>query len=143
MKHALNLESKARRKAEDLYAEEVQRRVEAERAATALAEQNMVLDAETRVWARAAAETFAMTIASQMSQPQTEFDWGGTSQESMTSTAVDPDLSPDSTSQPSIPALADPKGKGRVLPHQLQSPAGAGEASVGSSNVLERAAGQY
>ncbi|KAI0932362.1 hypothetical protein AcV7_000514 [Taiwanofungus camphoratus] len=67
MKHALGQESKARRLAEHRYADEMRRRVDAEKTAAALSEQNRMLERETRAWATAAAET----LVSSLESPQT------------------------------------------------------------------------
>ncbi|CCM00908.1 uncharacterized protein FIBRA_02954 [Fibroporia radiculosa] len=68
MKHALDLENRARRRAEDRYADEVQKRIEAEHAVARLAEQNRALEAEARVWAQAASDAFAQSLSPQLSQ---------------------------------------------------------------------------
>lgn len=139
MKRALDLETRARRRAEDRYTEEVQRRVAAERAAAALVEQNRVLDAETRVWANAAADTFAISLASQMAdgaqEPGASARSGSTATQPLIGAAADGSAEP--AEPPVATPSADAQGKGRMLVRDSQTP-----VTGASSTVLERAAGQ-
>ncbi|KZT06835.1 uncharacterized protein LAESUDRAFT_759010 [Laetiporus sulphureus 93-53] len=66
MRGTLKLERKARRRAEKRLAEEVERRITAERNATQLAHQNRFLESETRIWASATADTFASQIVDRL-----------------------------------------------------------------------------
>lgn len=137
MKRALDLETRARRRAEDRYTEEVQRRVAAERAAAALVEQNRVLDAETRVWANAAADTFAISLASQMAdgaqEPGASARSGSTATQPLIGAAADGSAEP--AEPPVATPSADAQGKGRMLVRDSQTP-----VTGASSTVLERAA---
>lgn len=133
MKRALDLETRARRRAEDRYTEEVQRRVAAERATAALVEQNRVLDAETRVWAQAAADTFALSLASQIADGPQES--GSTATQPLDGAAADGSADP--AEPPMATSSADAKGKGRMPVRDSQTP-----VTGASSTVLERAAGQ-
>lgn len=131
MKRALDLETRARRRAEDRYTEEVQRRVAAERATAALVEQNRVLDAETRVWAQAAADTFALSLTSQIADGPQES--GSTATQPLIGAAADGSADP--AEPPMATSSADAKGKGRMPVRDSQTP-----VTGASSTVLERAA---
>ncbi|TFY53119.1 hypothetical protein EVJ58_g9629 [Rhodofomes roseus] len=63
LKHALVLERTARQRAEERYGDELRRRVHAELVTDMLTQKNAVLEVETRVWANAAADTFAEQFA--------------------------------------------------------------------------------
>lgn len=63
MNHALEMEIRARKKAEVLHTRELHRRVEAERKAAELAAENAALMREMRAWSSAATKTFADTLS--------------------------------------------------------------------------------
>ncbi|KAH9835681.1 uncharacterized protein C8Q71DRAFT_90875 [Rhodofomes roseus] len=121
LKHALVLERTARQRAEERYGDELRRRVHAELVTDMLTQKNAVLEVETRVWANAAADTFAEQFATLQGSPS------GASVEAGAAPSTSTQLM--SMPQPSVVStntlgLSVPQGDGRT------------------QDVLQRAAGQ-
>lgn len=141
MKQALQMEISARRKAEDRYAAEMQRRIEAERTIAKLTEENGHLEREARAWTNAVAEAIAPRLGQSMaSSPERPSTVGTNGQQDSLVVSATPSQAESSRAVSELLRERVPAETAQECRH-LEMPTSVSAVNAKPLNVLERAAG--